>query len=180
MSFRRPASSEYAPHQAAYIDLVPDGDIVLLLRQNEKAVDAAFGSVDERRAGYRYARDKWSVRAVLGHLIDAERILFYRALRIVRGDATPLARYDADAFVSQVETDRPSLISLRAEWWTVRQSAIRLYASLPEEAWTRTGIIDGTRISVRAVAYVCVGHAIHHLQGLADRYGVQPDAPSTH
>jgi uncharacterized damage-inducible protein DinB len=168
----RPVSSEHAPHQAAYIALVPGGDIVATLRDNGDAVDAAFGSVDETRADYRYGDGKWSLRDVLGHLIDADRILAYRALRLARGDATPLPGYDGDAYVASASLAGRSLTDLRGEWTAVRDGTIRLFASLPDETWARTGTIDGRTMSVRAIAYVTVGHAIHHLRGLARDYGV--------
>ena len=169
----RPASSEHAPHQAVYIDAVPEGDVVDLLRQNGSALDAALGSVSEDRAGYRYAEGKWSIRDVLAHLIDAERILAYRALRVARGDATPLPGYDGHAFVDMAGADGRTLADLRAEWRAVRESSAQLYASLSAEAWMRTGIVDDKRMSARAIAYVCLGHAIHHLRVLVTRYGVE-------
>jgi hypothetical protein len=170
--FARPAPSEHAPHQSAYIDLVPAGDVVGALRDTGDAVSSAFESVAERRADYRYAGGKWRLRDVLGHLIDADRILAYRALRVARGDPTPLPGYDGNAYVVSISGSARSIADLRAEWNAVREGTVRLFASLPNDAWTRTGSIDSRTMSVRAIAYVAAGHTIHHLHGLARDYGV--------
>jgi hypothetical protein len=169
----RPVPSEHAPHQSAYIDLVPSGDIVDLLRESGEAVNVALGSVGEAGVQYRYADGKWSIGEMLAHLIDAERILAYRALRIARGDVTPLPGYDGNAYVALSAAGGRSLGDLRAEWMTARDSAVRLYASLPRDAWARMGTVDGKTMSVRAIAYVTAGHTLHHLHGLHRDYGVR-------
>ena len=167
-----PAASEYAPHQAIYVKAVPDGDITTLLRENAKALDASFASVPSDRAGYRYAVGKWTIKEVAGHLIDGERILSYRALRAARGDSTVLPGYDGDAYVDTSESNQRTLSDLGDELRAVRESTVRLFVSLPANAWTRVGTVDGHVVSVRAFAHIIVGHAIHHLQVLAERYGI--------
>jgi DinB family protein len=168
----RPAASEYTPFHAEYVSAVPDGDILAIFRTNGNELDALFASVAEERGGYRYTEGKWSIREILGHIIDGERVLGYRALRAARGDATPLAGYDAEAYIGPAGSDARSLADLRTELRAVRESTRCFFASLPNEAWDRVGVTEGRAISVRALAYVIVGHAIHHMRMLVDRYGV--------
>jgi hypothetical protein len=168
----RPNPSEYTPFHAEYVSAVPDGDILAILRANGNALDALFASVAEERGGYRYAADKWSIREIIGHITDGERVLGYRALRAARGDSTPLAGYDAEAYIGPAGFDVRSLADLRAELRAVRESTRCFFASLPNQAWDRIGVTEGRAISVRALAYVIVGHAIHHMRVLADRYGI--------
>jgi uncharacterized damage-inducible protein DinB len=167
----RPADTEYAPFYAGYVNAVPEGDIVALLREHGAALDAALAAVPEERGSHRYAEGKWSIREVVGHLIDAERIFSYRALRIARGDTTPLAPFDENAYTAAAGSDARPLRDLRDELRAVRASTTWLFASLSAEAWTRVGIASGKAISVRALAYIVTGHAIHHQRILAERYG---------
>ena len=171
-SSARPEGSEYTPYHAVYVDKVPDGDILSILRTNGTELDAMFASVAEERGGYRYAEGKWSIREIIGHIIDGERVLGYRALRAARGDLTPLEGYDAEAYIGPARSDDRSIADLRTELRAVRESTRCFFASLPREAWDRVGVTGGRAISVRALAYVIVGHAIHHMRALADRYGV--------
>jgi DinB family protein len=173
----RPASSEYTPYHAEYVDAVPDGDILTILRANGQELDAMLASVAEERGGYRYAAGKWSIREIAGHIIDGERVLGYRALRAARNDTTPLPGYDAEAYIDPAGSNARSLADLRAELRAVRESTRCFYASLPDEAWDRVGVSGGRAITVRGLAYVIVGHAIHHMRVLVDRYGVE--APFT-
>jgi DinB family protein len=168
----RPSSSEYTPFHAGYVSAVPDGDILAILRTSGSKLDAMLASVAEERGGYRYAEGKWSIREIAGHIIDGERVLGYRALRAARGDTTPLVGYDAEAYVAPAASNERSLADLRAELRAVRESTRWFFASLPGEAWERVGVTEGRAISVRALAYVIVGHALHHMRALVDHYGV--------
>lgn len=168
----RPDAAEHAAFYARYIALVPDGDIVARLRAQGDELANALASVSEVRGGFRYAEGKWTIREVVGHLIDAERIFSYRALRIARGDATPLAGFDENAYVPESGADARPLADLVAELRAVRESTGRLFASLPAAAWTRTGTASGQPVSVRALAWITAGHAAHHLGLLRERYGV--------
>jgi hypothetical protein len=171
-SSTRPESSEYTPYHAVYVDKVPDGDILAILRTNGKDLDAMLARVVEERGGYRYAEGKWSIREIIGHIIDGERVLGYRALRAARNDSTPLEGYDAEAYIGPARSEDRSFVDLRTELRAVRESTHWFFASLPREAWDRVGVTGGRAISVRALAYVIVGHAIHHMRALADRYAV--------
>ena len=168
----RPDTSEYAPFYAGYVAAVPDGDPVTLLRDAGAELDAVLRGIPEGRGGFRYAEGKWSIREVLGHLIDAERIFTYRALRIARGDATPLPGFEENDYVRSAGSDHRTLADLADELRTVRDSSVRLFATLPDEAWPRRGVASGKDITVRALAWITVGHATHHLRVLRERYGI--------
>ncbi|MEO6525420.1 MAG: DinB family protein [Gemmatimonadaceae bacterium] len=166
----RPHSSEYAPFFHGYISAVPEGDVVDVLRNAGRELHDAVMAIPEQRGGFRYAEGKWSIREVLGHLIDAERIFSYRALRIARGDATPLPGFEENDYVRAAGSDARTLASLGHELGVVRESTIQLFQSLPADAWVRRGVANGKEISVRAIAYIAAGHPLHHLRILRERY----------
>jgi hypothetical protein len=166
----RPEPTEYAPFYGGYIALVPEGDIVDLLRDGGRGLATALGAIPESRAGFRYAEGKWSIREVVGHLIDAERIFGYRALRFARGDATPVPGFDENDYVRAAGSDARPLADLAQELAVVRESSTRLFASFADDVWTRRGTANGKEITVRAIAYITAGHAMHHLRILRERY----------
>ncbi|CAN5244564.1 DinB family protein [soil metagenome] len=168
----RPDPSEYAEWYAGYIARVPGGDVVASLRDGRERMKEALGALPESIGDHRYAEGKWTVRTVIGHMIDAERIFSYRALRIARGDATPLPSFDENAYAAAAEADERRVAELVAELLAVRDSTVRLFASLPEAAWTRTGTASNASVSVRAIAFITAGHSLHHLSILKDRYDV--------
>jgi hypothetical protein len=169
----RPEPSEYAPFYHGYVTSVPDGDVVALLGSSGRELLAALGAIPETRGGHRYGPDKWTIREVIGHLIDAERIFTYRALRVARGDRTPLASFDENEFVKTAGSDTRTLASLTRELGAVREASIQLFESLPDDAWGRSGVASGKEVSLRALAYITTGHAMHHLRILRERYGVE-------
>jgi uncharacterized damage-inducible protein DinB len=169
---QRPAATEYAPYFARYVDRVPAGDIIAHLRENSAILDATLAALDEARGDYRSGEGKWSIREILGHLMDVERVFVYRALCIARGDTTPLPGFDQDDYASVAGSDARRLSDLRDELRVLRESTIRFFASLPDDAWARIGVASGNSISVRAIAHIVVGHTQHHLQVLAERYDV--------
>jgi hypothetical protein len=166
----RPDSTEYASHYAGYVAGVPEGDVVATLRDGGRELLSAIADIAESRGGFRYADGKWTIREVVGHVIDAERVFAYRALRIARGDTTPLAAFDEDAYARTAGSDQRTLADLAEELRAVRESTVALFASLPDEAWTRSGTASGKTVSVRALAYIAAGHARHHLVILRERY----------
>jgi hypothetical protein len=169
---QRPAAAEFAPYYGRYIDLVPAADVVGTLRAHGAALDAMLRAIPESRGGFRYAEGKWSIREVIGHLIDAERIFMYRALRIARGDVTPLASFDENAYVEGAGSDARTVADLADEMRAVRDGTVRLLASLPTDAWSRMGVASEKDVSVRALAFITAGHAMHHQDILAERYQV--------
>lgn len=167
---RRPDTTEFAPHYAGYVSAVPEGDIVTLLRRGGDDWQAILAQLPDERADHRYAEGKWSIRQLVGHVSDAERIFTYRALRIARGDRTPLAPFDENAYADAAGSDRRTLSALAAELKAVREATIALFNSLPDDAWPLTGTASGKTVSVRALAYITAGHAQHHLNILKERY----------
>jgi uncharacterized damage-inducible protein DinB len=133
-------------------------------------------SLDDTAARARYAAGKWSVKEVLGHITDAERIFAYRLMRIARGDATPLPGFDENAYVPAGDFDARPLLSLAGEFRALRLSTIALIDGLPLDGWVRMGQVSGASVSARALAYVIVGHVAHHTRILRERYRLSPAA----
>lgn len=169
-SVPRPDPSQYAPHYAKYIDLVPDGDLVAHLEVQARHFEALLGGVDEPRAGFRYAPGKWSIKELVGHVADTERIMAYRLLRIARGDGTPLAGFEMDDYVRVAQADRRSLEDLATEFSDVRRATLSLLRSLDPEALARMGTASGHPVSACAVAHIIPGHLSHHGRILEERY----------
>jgi hypothetical protein len=168
----RPESNEHSPYFLRYISLVADGDILATLASQTTDLRRALGSLPESRAGHRYAEGKWSIREVVGHLTDTERVFGYRALCVGRGDGTPLPSFDENVFTPNSGHDSIPLAELLEEFETVRKGHLLLFRHFPAEAWTRIGVANHLPVSPRAVAYTMAGHVIHHLKGLRDNYGV--------
>lgn len=171
LSEHPPAPDEYAPHQRHYIELagVPVLDD---LRRQSGVVERVLLGVGEERAGYRYGPRKWSIREVAGHLSDAERVYGYRALAIARNDPNPLPKYDPDGYVAAADFDSRTLEDLVREFLALRRSTIAFFENLPEEAWSRRGVMGGNPLSVRALAFIAAGHVARHLNVLHERYGI--------
>jgi hypothetical protein len=168
----RPARDEHAPYYATYIDHVPDGDVVGTLGRQFDGTISLLRSVSEANAGRRYAEGKWSVREVIGHLTDAERVFSYRAMRFARHDSTPLPSFDENAFVANASFDARTMASLCDEWEAVRHATVHFFRSLAPDEWHRSGTASNARMSVRALAWVIAGHELHHLGVLRSRYHI--------
>ena len=181
LSLAPPGADESAAFYHGYIEKVPGDQIGEYLAAQLRDIERLLAPLDDTAARFRYAPDKWSVKEVLGHLIDAERIFAYRLLRIGRGDATPLPGFDENAYVPPAEFDARPLAELLQEFQAVRASTIALAEGLPAAAWERRGQASGKSISARALAYIMVGHVTHHLAVLRDRYRLSssPDALAT-
>jgi uncharacterized damage-inducible protein DinB len=168
-----PGPDEYGAYYAGYVAHVPAGaDILDLLGRQRDSTLARFAAVPEARGAHRYAPGKWSVREILVHLSDVERIMAYRALRVARGDATPLPGFDENAYAPLSNAEAHPLAALAEEWSDVRRATLSLFHHLPDEAWTRRGTASGAPVTVRALAWIIAGHERHHLAVLAERYGV--------
>jgi uncharacterized damage-inducible protein DinB len=168
----RPAADESITYYHRYIDKVPDEDIAGQLTAQLREIERMFESVTDRDALFRYAEGKWSIKEILGHLSDVERIFSYRLLRIARGDSTPLPGFDENAYTPAGRFDERPLPMLLAEFRAVRQSTAALIEGLPAEAWDQRGSASDHPITTRALAYIIVGHVIHHLGVLRERYGL--------
>lgn len=167
-----PSPDEYDPYYHRYVSRIPAGAALDRLAAQQQEFTETFGRLDERAALHRYAPGKWSVKEVLGHLTDTERVFAHRAFRFARADATPLPGFDENAYVPAGEFDRRDLASLLREWLAVRSATIAFFDGLDPEAWGRRGNANGVPVSVRALAYITPGHADHHLGVLRERYGL--------
>jgi DinB superfamily len=169
----RPDRSEYAAYYEKYVSLVPEEDIVEAMHAEiARTVDFLTG-VSDREASVCHPPYTWTAKQVVGHLTDAERIFGYRALRIARGDSTPLPGFDENAYVQTAQFDRHPFADLVAEFQTVRQSQLILFQNLPTTAWSQRGIANGDAVSVRGLAYIIVGHERHHAAILRQRLSRQ-------
>lgn len=167
---RRPDSTEHDPYYSRYIDLVGDGPIVPILEAQLVETLGLLSDLTEAQAASAYAPGKWTLKQVLGHVIDTERIFAYRVLRIARNDATPIEGFDQDPYVEFGPFTNLKLAALLDEFRAVRNSTILLLRHLNPEAWTRRGIANGKEVTVRALAYTVAGHELHHRRIIASRY----------
>ena len=168
----RPEPDEIPSHYAGYIERVPEVDPVMVCASQIEETAALLRGVSETDAMYRYARGKWSIKEVVGHLADTERIMSYRALRIARGDTTPLPSFDENAYVPTARFDGRSLADLMGELRTVRAATLALLRTFDADAWRRRGTASGKPVSVRALGFMIPGHERHHVEILRTRYGV--------
>jgi len=166
----RPDASEYAPYYDMYISLVKEGDIIRTLSDQLGSALTLLNGISEEKASYRYAPDKWSIKQIVGHMTDAERIMSYRALRIARNDKTPIEGFEQDDYVKYASFDDCALADLVEEFKLLRQANLLLYRQLKEEAWYRMGTANDVEVSVRAIVYVIAGHVTHHMEILKSQY----------
>ena len=169
---RRPERDEAVPYYLTYIDQVPDGDICRIMERQAADADALFRRVDEKQSQHRYAPDKWSLREVIGHLNDTERLFVFRAFWFARGFETPLPSFDQNQAIAGTRADERSWADLCAEFKTIRAASIPFFRALGPDAWDRRGVASGNTFSVRALAYMVVGHATHHFGHFTSKYGV--------
>jgi hypothetical protein len=165
-----PATSEYASYYGRYVSLVPKGDILETLAEQLDSSLALLRGIDEEKAGYRYAPGKWSIKELVGHIIDAERIFAYRALRFARGDETELSGFEQDGYVLNAGFDAYRMEELAREFELVRGANLLMLRHLDEAAWQRRGIASGGEVTVRALAFIMAGHEKHHVEILRTRY----------
>lgn len=166
----RPDSREYAPYYARYVDLVPDGDVLDILERQLDEILELLSGITPERAGYRYAVGKWSIKEVIGHVMDVERVFVYRALRFARNDTTPLPGFEQDDYVAVGNYDLRPLADIGGEYRTVRAASIAFFQSLDPETAMRRGVASGVEFSVRTIPYILAGHERHHLNILRERY----------
>jgi hypothetical protein len=174
---QKPRPDEYAPFYSGYIGRVPEGDIIAILATQVEDTLTLFRDLSENQALLAYAPGKWTIKEVIGHMCDTERIISCRALRFARNDATPLPGFDENHYVPHAGSNQRALASLVAELAAVRRATVALFAGLPAEAWTRTGEANQNRVSVRAVAHIIAGHELHHRAIISERYLGNPVAP---
>jgi DinB family protein len=166
----RPKADEFFEYYGRYIDKVPDVDLISLLREQAVETVTTLQGLTPQQANYAYAPGKWTVKEVIGHISDAERIFAYRALRIARQDTTPMESFDENAYVANGNFGARPLPDLLEEMQVVRASTIHLARSLDADAMARRGTASGHGISVRALFYIIAGHERHHADLLRERY----------
>ncbi|HBD07825.1 MAG TPA: DinB family protein [Syntrophobacteraceae bacterium] len=175
----RPAEEEFAPYYMKYVSLVPEGDLPPVLHAQIGDLQRVIASVSPERETYQYGPGKWSIREVLGHIIDGERVFGYRTFCISRGEPASLAIFDENHYVAMSQYDKIPLSELFAEFEIVRRSNLAFLSRLDEEPAKRRGIVGNNPVSVRAIAYIMVGHVRHHINVLGRSYGITPGAPSS-
>lgn len=166
----RPEQSEAAAYHFTYIDQVPGGDPQAVLLSQLESWLKPLSELTEGQSLYRYAPDKWSIREVLNHITDTERVFAFRALWFARGFDTPLPNFDQNIAVAGARADHVSWEAHVEEFRRVRLSTIALFANLPTDSWMRGGVASGHYVSVRALCFVTAGHFAHHCRILEERY----------
>jgi uncharacterized damage-inducible protein DinB len=166
----RPQAGEYGSFYQGYIDLSAEEDVVAALDAQARKTATLLGDLSDEQASQRYAPDKWSIKQLVGHVTDSERIFAYRALSIARGETTPLPGFDQDPYVANAASDDRSISDLTEELAAVRRANLMMFRAFSEEAWHRSGTASEYPISVRAIAFIILGHERHHVRILRDRY----------
>ena len=163
----------FPPSYQRYVDLVPEKDITAALEQQGRVTAAMLRGLDEKKAAFRYEPEKWSVKQVVGHFTDTERIFGYRALAIARGETKSLPGFDENAYAAAADFDHRPMRDLAGDYEVVRRSTVALFRSLSEDAWSRSGKANEVDVDVRGLAYMTLGHERHHLRVLRERYGIK-------
>ncbi len=166
----RPEKSEYAEYYERYVSLVEEADIVAVLERQQAELLEVFQTITEEKSLYAYAEGKWSIRELIGHLIDGERIFAYRALRISRADKTPIEGFEQEDYIENSNFNNTPLSDLTEELLLTRKANVIFFKNLSADAWLRTGTASDNPISVFALAYIMAGHIRHHLKILNERY----------
>src|ERR1700748_2968933 len=166
----RPEPGEYAPFYETYVSKVQGADVLSQLESQRLQTAQLFAAGSERDGNFRYAPDKWTIKEVVGHLSDSERIFSYRALRIARGDQTPLPGFEQDDYVKNGNFAEQSVADLVAEFGSVRAAPLALFRSLNGAAGSRRGTASEKPVTVRALAFIIAGHELHHREILKERY----------
>jgi hypothetical protein len=175
----RPQAGEFATYYGRYVDLTTEDDVVAALDAQSHETATLLGGISEQQAAHRYEPDKWSIKQIVGHMTDGERIFGYRALCIARGDTTPLPGFEQDPYVANAASDDRPIADLVEELAAVRRANVMMLRALPAEAWDRVGTASDSPISVRALAFTILGHERHHLRILRERYLGNATSPRT-
>ena len=167
---QRPKEKDYPSYYVPYIQLVPDGDLLSILESDLEETVKLFEGMSETEGEFRYEENKWTIKEVLGHMADTERVMSYRLLRIGRGDQTPLAGFNENLYAKGAQTNRLAIRSILEDFVAARKASITLIKNMPAEAWENKGIANELEITASAIAYIIAGHAMHHKKIVAERY----------
>jgi hypothetical protein len=165
-----PDRTEAAPYYFTYIDQVGGGDIRQILAAQAGETAAFLSGIGDERSLHRYGPDKWTIREVVSHVNDAERLVSFRALWFARGFETPLPSFDQNEAIAKAGANDRAWRDLVEEFRAVRAATVALFRDLPDEAWARRGTASGYEFTVRALAYICAGHVAHHAAIVRARY----------
>ncbi len=168
----RPTDADYPAYFERYVSLVYENDILALLNAQASSVHGALSGLSESRAAYRYAPGKWTVRELLGHLVDCERVFGYRALAIARGETFPLPSFDEDNYAVLAAHNQVPIDELAEEFATLRRSHVLMLKHLDETSRMRRGTMSGAPATPLALAFIMAGHVRHHARICTERYGV--------
>jgi hypothetical protein len=168
-----PNDTEFAPYYNNYISLVAGDDVLAVLRSQTAELNSLFSDIPEERGAYAYADGKWTIKEVLSHLIDGERMFAYRVLRISRGDETPIEGFEQDGYIENSNANNRSFSEMLEEFSLLRKANLLLIDNLSDEASRRTGTASENTVSVRALVYIMAGHIKHHINILGERYLTQ-------
>ncbi len=170
MKIKRPEAAEYPEYFNSYIGLIKGDDVVRLMESQILSMQAFLSEIPEDREDYTYEEGKWTLKEVLGHIIDTERVMSYRALRFARNDNTELPGFDEKMYVKYADFNKRSVYDLAHEFGLVRESNLALIRSFDEDALNRKGIANGKEVTVRALVYIIAGHTMHHMNVIRSRY----------
>jgi hypothetical protein len=166
----KPAETEYASYYGRYVAMVTDPDVAAALEHQLKSTLALLETISEETANYRYEPGKWSIKQLVGHIADTERIFAHRALRFARNDKTELPGFDENAYAANAIFENLPLSSVIEEYAAVRQASIVFFKHLDKDAWNRWGVANKNDVTVRAIAFMIAGHELHHVEILKTRY----------
>lgn len=170
LTIRRPQTGEYSPYFERYLNTVPDDDVFQLLERGVEKLAILIDGLTEEQGSYRYATDKWSIKEVLVHMIDVERVFSYRALRFSRNDATPLPGFEQDDYIRESNAAERTLRGLMQEYRAVRAATLAMFGAMSGAMLNRRGVANGAEMTVRAVPWIIAGHERHHLEILKQLY----------
>jgi hypothetical protein len=175
---KRPEINEYAPYYSTYVGQVPEGDLLHILEQQLKETSILLKGISDSQGHFKYGPNKWSIKEVIGHMADTEKIMCYRLLCIARGERASLPGFNENEYVVNADFNKQSVPALLESLDIARKSTLQLLKSLEPEAWLRRGTANGYDITVRALGYIMAGHELHHRQILNERYLKSENYPS--
>jgi len=169
-TIRRPEPSEYNEYYEKYVSLIDDTDLLSTLEEQMRETRDLFAGFPEERGSHAYADGKWTVKEVISHLLDGERIFAYRLLRIARGDETPLEGFEQDGYIENSHANERTFNDLLCEFGELRAANLRLMRSMDDADWQRGGTASGSPVTARALAFIMAGHVQHHLNIIRECY----------
>jgi hypothetical protein len=170
MIIEQPQSNEYPPYYQGYLDLVKGGDVIRTLKDQIIDIQAVISTIPEEKEGFAYAEGKWTIKEVIGHIIDTERVLAYRAMRFARKDKTILPGFDENTFVANANFNKRTLYELAHEFAIVREANITMFKTFEKDQLIEKGNANGQQVSVRSIIYMIAGHAAHHVNVIRTKY----------